>query len=211
VDPFHALPFVAAIIVAICGLALASYSSQSYEIGLAVFGLATGYGFWSEELYFDKREQQKGRREMPRTPAPKIKFKRAELLQVYGEAGQCDRHYSTVRATVCVFLLTASMGLSAFVLQSSNILPSAAASSSTSVPKWIGWIIVILALVLLALANLVNLYFQRCSFSCQQLQEGIEKLLAGADDTTGQFIFVGFRTGFEEEYWKADFGFHEQI
>jgi hypothetical protein len=81
-SPFDALPFVTAIIVAVGGLSLASYSGQTYEIGLTIFCLATGYGFWSEKRYFDKRERRKMEREMPNAekktqpmPAPRDLWK----------------------------------------------------------------------------------------------------------------------------------------
>ena len=127
--PSDAVPFVIAIVAAVGGLALASHSPVTYKIELAIFVLATCYGYWSEKRYFDRRERRHVGGTMP-NQAVALRMSRTELLQVYGEAGQYDRHYSTVRATVCVFLLTAAVALSAYIMQT----PSRPAGQGTSGP-----------------------------------------------------------------------------
>lgn len=220
-EPSDAAPFVVAIVGAVGGLALASHGPATYRIGLAIFLLATCYGYWSEKRYVDRRERRHVGGTMP-NQAVALRMSRTELLQVYGEAGQYDRHYSTVRATVCVFLLTAAVALSAYIMQTSSRPAGQETSGHVAAappPDWISWVIVGLVLLLLILANVVNLYFQRCSFACRQLQRRAEELLADnpvpecpADNPVAQaLVFVGFRTGFRDEYERAAFSLAEPI
>lgn len=82
---------------------------------------------------------------------------RENLYKIYAEVSNYDRHYSTVRAGTWTFLISVAAAIGAVLIREKLFFTAA-----------------FIPFLILAVAILLNLYFQRLTHCCRLIQRDIE-------------------------------------
>jgi membrane protein YdbS with pleckstrin-like domain len=95
------------------------------------------------------------------------------LRDTYKEIGQYDRHYSTVRTGVSTFLTVISITIISIVFRG---IAFAKPAGENEINILGAVLIIVLICTIFLFAVILNVHFQKLTFSCEKIQLEIEKL-----------------------------------